>query len=275
MAHSFIVFCSAGRSFFLDKCLPEAWWHLQGGHVQDAAQTRRDWQRAEVLISRLRAEIARLEAELFKRDVGGHVQDAAQTRRDWQRAEVLISRLRAEIARLEAELFKRDVQLEAGQWMYQQSLAHQASLQVMRDEIRSCEAKQTESDKRLELLQATTASRSQEQEKALLVALQQHKKLQDETEQKRVQGMATLETTTASRSQEQEKALLVALQQHKKLQDETEQKRVQGMATLETRLSEWTRYAMERDKELGKTQEQLRLATEANERAKKHKDGPS
>ena len=166
---------------------------------------------------------------------GGHVQDAAQTRRDWQRADVLISRLRAEIARLEAELFKRDVQLEAGQWMYQQSLAHQASLQVMRDEIRSCEAKQTESDKRLELLQATTASRSQEQEKALLVALQQHKKLQDETEQKRVQGMAT----------------------------------------LETRLSEWTRYAMERDKELGKTQEQLRLATEANERAKKHKDGPS
>ena len=166
---------------------------------------------------------------------GGHVQDAAQTRRDWQRAEVLISRLRAEISRLEAELFKRDVQLEAGQWMYQQNLAHQASLQVMRDEIRDCEAKQTESDKRLELLQATTASRSQEQEKALLVALQQHKKLQEETEQKRVQGMAS----------------------------------------LESKLSEWTRYAMEKDKELGRTKNQLRLATEANERAKKLKDGPS
>ena len=170
-----------------------------------------------------------------KKAKGGHVQDAAQTRRDWQRAEVLISRLRAEISRLEAELFKRDVQLEAGQWMYQQNLAHQASLQVMRDEIRECEAKQTESDKRLELLQATTATRSKEQEKALLVALQQHKKLQDETEQKRVQGMAT----------------------------------------LESKLSEWTRYAMEKDKELGRTQNQLRLATEANERAKKFKDGPS
>ena len=91
-----------------------------------------------------------------------HKQDNCQNRRDLQRAE---SKIKAEIVRLEGEVYKRDLQAQCGAMMLQLSQSHKAKLETKRGEVRGCEDKVMESNKRLNLLQATTAT----------VALQQHK----------------------------------------------------------------------------------------------------
>ena len=116
-----------------------------------------------------------------------------ELRRNLQRAETKIAQLKAEIAQLEAEIFKRDVVQEACQMVSSLQQKHLQEIADMKKQLTSQEKLLEVSNLRLTKRQTDTTVKTREQEQALLLALQQHKKLQDEAKVSSAAALADME----------------------------------------------------------------------------------
>ena len=122
-----------------------------------------------------------------------HVQDGAQNRRDLNRAEKLISSLKAKVAELEAEIYKRDLVAQAFFLIGTLQKQHMDEVTKMKAQIQHQEMQLDASNKHLDALSKDTTNKSREQERAMLLALQEHKRLQDEAKVASTKALSEME----------------------------------------------------------------------------------
>ena len=122
-----------------------------------------------------------------------HVQDDAQNRRDLNRAEKLISSLKAKVAELEAEIYKRDLVAQASFLIGALQKQHMDEVTKMKAQLQHQEMQLEASNKHLHALSKDTTNKSREHEQAMLFALQEHKRLQDEAKVSSTKALSEME----------------------------------------------------------------------------------
>ena len=110
----------------------------------------------------------------------GHTQDAAQCRRDLQRAEVLISRLRTQVAELQCELRIREVVGTAGARLQEMQEKHAAELASTKGQLSELMAQVTMSNCKVAALQSQAGNAATAAHNQMVNQLQEHKRLMEE-----------------------------------------------------------------------------------------------
>ena len=114
---------------------------------------------------------------------GGHTQDAAQCRRDLQRAEVLISRLRTQVAELQCELRIREIIGAAGAKLQEMQQKHAADLASTKGQLDELTAQVTISNCKVHALQSQAGQAAVASHNQMVAQLQEHKKLMEQQTQ--------------------------------------------------------------------------------------------
>ena len=129
---------------------------------------------------------------------GGHGQDMAQMRRDLNRSELLIAKLRSRITELECELKIRDIAGMAAKKLAEQQQAHTKEVLELKEGLKVQAEKVVTSGQKVETLRQQMGGQAQLTEARLIHQLEERKKLQEQQQALAARNTLLLEQKLAT-----------------------------------------------------------------------------